>query len=129
MWECLVGFIAGYLVGRMWRSMVWIIAIYKNQNHFTWYFIHHSKDLGEYLRYLLFLTLIRHIFAEKIKKTRKTKKFRYLGLFRNIPSFSKFRRHFFAKNSKNSGGIFQNSGTEFRLLMIPVKLKLEIYSE
>ena len=49
----------------------------------------------------------------------KKKKFRFLGRFRNIPSFSKFRRNIPAKISENSGGIFRNSGLEFRLLVIP----------
>ena len=55
---------------------LYFYAIYKNSNlfPFTWLFIHHSKDLVEYYRYLLFLTLIRHIFSEKIQKTWKTKK-------------------------------------------------------
>ena len=46
--------------------------------------MHHSKDLGEYLRYLLFLTFMEN-----------KKKFRFLGTFMNIPSLRKF-----------SGGIF-----------------------
>ena len=48
------------------------------------------------------------------------RKFRSLGRFRNIPSFSKFRWNFFAKKSKNSGEKYQNSGPEFRLLVIPI---------
>ncbi len=50
------------------------------------------------------------------------KKFRVLGTFMNIPSFSKFGGIFREKKFKNSGkipGIFRNSGPEFRLLGIP----------
>lgn len=44
---------------------------------------------------MLFLTLIRYIFAEKFQKTRKKQK--------KIPFFSKFRRNITATISENSG--------------------------
>ena len=60
--------------------------------------------------------------CRKNKKNMENKKtFRFLGTFME-QSFSKFRRN--EKKSKNFGGIFHNSGPEFRLLVIPKEVKI-----
>ena len=58
-------------------------------------------------------------FREKIFKIPgNEKKFRFLGTFRKIPSFSKFRRNFLPKKVEKFRQKFRNSGPEFRLLGI-----------
>ncbi len=50
--------------------------LYNKQKLESFYMIFYTpfEELGEYLRYLLLLTLIRHRFAEKIKKNLENKK-------------------------------------------------------